>query len=183
MTEIEIIGQIIGVIATALCCLACQMKKKETLLLVQTGGVILFSLQYFLIGAISGGVLNSVCVIRNIVFYIQEDKAEKDKAKGETKAQGKFAKYFAPVLFAVAICICSAFSWKGWYDVFILSALAINTLCIGTLSAQNFRKSLVLTCILALCYNVIVFSIGGIINECITIVSSIIGLIRHREKK
>lgn len=60
-------------------------------------------------------------------------------------------------------------SWESWYSIFVLLLLVINSFCKGACSLQNFRKSLLLTCSLAFVYNAIVFSIGGMINEVVSI--------------
>ena len=66
MTTIEIIGQIIGLFGVAVLFLAYQMKARKKLLLLQMLGVALFATQYFMINALSGAVLNTVCLIRTI---------------------------------------------------------------------------------------------------------------------
>ena len=68
------------------------------------------------------------------------------------------------------------FSWESWHSILVLLSLAINSFCTGACSPQNFRKSLLLTCSLALIYNVIVFSIGGMINEVVSIYLSDAGM-------
>lgn len=172
MTTIEIIGQIIGLFGVAVLFLAYQMKARKMLLLLQMLGVALFATQYFMINALSGAVLNTVCLIRTIFFYFAEDKIKNEKSK-----------IFSSIFFAVLICIFGAFSWEGWYSILMLLCLAINSFCTGVCSPQNFRKSLLLTCVLALIYNVIVFSIAGMLNESISIVSAIIGIISFKKEK
>ena len=172
MTTIEIIGQIIGIFGVAVLFLAYQMKARKMLLLLQMLGVALFATQYFMINALSGAVLNTVCLIRTIFFYFAEDKIKNEKGK-----------IFSSIFFAVLICIFGALSWEGWYSIMMLLCLAINSFCTGVCNPQNFRKSLLLTCVLALIYNVIVFSIVGMLNESISIVSAIIGIIRFKKEK
>ena len=44
-------------------------------------GVALISTQYFMINALSGAVLNLVCLIRTIFFYFAEDKIKMKSVK------------------------------------------------------------------------------------------------------
>ena len=81
MTTIEIIGQIIGLFGVAALFLAYQMKARKKLLLLQMLGVALFATQYFMINALSGAVLNTVCLIRTIFFYFAEDKIKNEKKR------------------------------------------------------------------------------------------------------
>ena len=173
MSTIEIIGQIIGVFGVAVLFLAYQMKVRKRLLLLQMLGVALIATQYFMINALSGAVLNIVCLIRTIFFYFAEDKIKNDKRKI----------YGFSIFFAVLVCVFGVFSWEEWYSILLLLCLAINSFCVGVCNPQNFRKSLLLTCVLALIYNVIVFSIGGMLNEIVSIVSAIIGIIRFKKEE
>ncbi len=168
---IEIIGQIIGIFAVAVLFSAYQMKSRKALLLLQMLGIALIVVQYFMINAITGAVLNVVCLIRTIFFYFTEGKIKNYTLKN----------YVFPIFFAGLVCVFAIFSWEGWHSILMLVALAINSFCTGAFSPQNFRKSLILTCTLAFIYNVIVFSIGGMLNETLSIVSAVIGIIRYNK--
>ena len=172
MDDIEIIGQVIGVFAVIVLFTAYQMKSRKSLLLVQAFGIALISTQYFMIGATSGAVLNVVCLVRTLFFLFTEGKINNNL----------FKKYIFPIFFAVMVCVFSIFSWEGWYSSFMLVALAVNSFCTGVCNPQDFRKSLIFTCILAFIYNVIVFSIGGMMNELLSIVSAIIGIVRYEKQ-
>ncbi len=168
---IEIIGQIIGVLGVITLFFAYQMKDRKRLLLLQTLGIALFSTQYFMINALSGAVLNVVCLVRTLFFYFVEGKIKNRVIE----------KYVLPLFFALLVCVFAVFSWEGWYTSLMLVCLAVNSFCTGACSPQNFRISLLFTCLLAFIYNVIVFSIGGMINEVVSIVSAIIGIIIYKK--
>ena len=57
------------------------MKVRKRLLFLQMIGVALISTQYFMINALSGAVLNLVCLIRTIFFYFAEDKIKMKSVK------------------------------------------------------------------------------------------------------
>ncbi|MBO4939669.1 MAG: YgjV family protein [Clostridia bacterium] len=173
MPPCEIIGQVIGIFGVVVLFLAYQMKVKKTLLLLQMIGIALLSIQYFLINALSGAVLNVVCFIRTLFFYFTEEKIKNEKLKT----------YVFPLFFAGLICVFGAFSWEGWYSILMLVCLAINSFCTGACNPQNFRKSLLFTCTLALAYNVIVFSIGGMLNEIVSMISAAIGIARYKKER
>ena len=173
MTTSEIIGQVIGIFGVALLFFAYQMKVKKTLLLLQMLGIALIAIQYFMINALSGAVLNVVCLIRTVFFYFTEEKIENPKLKT----------YVFPLIFAGLVCVFGILSWEGWHSILLLLCLAINSFCTGACNPQNFRISLLFTCTLALVYNVIVFSIGGMLNEIVSIISAVIGIIRYKIEK
>ena len=55
--------------------------------------------------------------------------------------------------------------------------------CMGIFNSQNLKKSIILTCSLLIIYNIFVNSYSGIINESISIVSAVIGIIRYVKAK
>lgn len=169
---IETIGQIVGIFGVVALFSAYQMKNRKSLLLLQMLGIAFISAQYFMINAISGAVLNLVCLVRTIFFYFVEGKI-----KNRT-----LEKYVFPLFFAFLVCIFAVFSWEGWYTWLMLVCLAVNSFCTGACSPQSFRYSLLFTCALAFAYNVIVFSIGGMINEVLSVISAIVGIIRYKKQ-
>lgn len=168
MTQ-EIIGQILGIIATIITFLSYQMNTKKTLLIAATAATLCTCLSYLFLGASSGFALNVVCLIRNVAFYFQDEKS-------------KF-NYVSASILALVMVVLGAFSWQGPVSLLIIFALAANTIFMSFGNPQLLRKSILLTSTCVLIYNVFVFSIGGIANEGISIISSVIGIIRFRKEK
>lgn len=165
----QLIGQALGILATIITVISYQMNTKKSLLLVQTAATTCTCLAYFFLGAASGFALNVVCIIRNIVFYFQ-----KDSGKVHT---------ISSLLLAGAMVVLGALSWQGPVSLLIISALAANTIFMSFGNPQLLRKSILGTSSLVLLYNVFVFSLGGIANEGLSIVSSVVGILRFRREK
>ncbi len=164
----NIIGQIVGFIAVLLTIVSYQVKTNKELLIVQTVSAVLFSLHYFLIGALSAFVLNIIAAIRNIVY------CNKDKF---------FLSNFCPYLFALIMIIMGFFAWQGLYSIFLMAGLAINTVCLSLSDSQNIRKSILISSPLVLIYDIFVMSMGGLANEILAITSSVVGIVRYHNKK
>ena len=77
--------------------------------------------------------------------------------------------------------LLGALSWQAWYSLLLIVALVINTIVLSYGKPQMLRKSIILTSSMILAYNCFVFSLGGIANEGLSVVSSIIGIIRFRQ--
>lgn len=165
----EIIGQILGIIATIITFTTYQMNTKKALLLANTAATACTCLSYLFLGASSGFALNIVCIIRNVVFYFQDEKSRYH--------------YISASILALIMVVLGALSWQGPVSLLIIFALAANTIFLSFGDPQLLRKSILLTCSCILLYNVFVFSIGGIANEGISIISSIIGIIRYQKKR
>ncbi|MBR6709049.1 MAG: YgjV family protein [Clostridia bacterium] len=165
----NIIGQILGIFAPILTVVTYQMNTKKSLLIVLTSATVCTCLSYLLLGATSGFSLNIVCVLRNLCFYFQHE--------------GSKANTVSALLLAAVMVIFGALSWQGPISLLIMIALAINTICMSLGNPQRLRKSILLTSSLVLIYNVVVFSIGGMINESLAIGSAIVGIIRFKQTK
>jgi hypothetical protein len=162
-------GQILGVLATVITGISYQMNTKHSLLLVQTAATACTCLAYLFLGAASGFALNVVCIIRNVVFYFQ-----KNSGKG----------HVAPAIaLATVMVVLGALSWQGAVSLLIIVALAANTIFLSFGDPQLLRKSILGTSSLVLIYNIFVFSLGGIANEALAILSSVVGIIRYRKEK
>ena len=165
----QLIGQALGILATVITVISYQMNTKRSLLLIQTAATACTCLAYLFLGAASGFTLNIVCILRNIVFYFQKDT-------------GKVHTISALVLAAVMVAV-GALSWQGPISLLIILALAANTIFMSFGKPQLLRQSVLGTSSMILLYNIFVFSIGGIANECLSIISSAVGIVRFRKEQ
>ena len=165
----QIIGQSLGIIATIITFISYQVNTKSKLLIIQTTATLCTCLSFLFLGASTGFALNIVCIVRNVAFYFQKDKS--------------VVHTVTAIALSVAMIVLGIFSWQGPVSLLIMIALAANTLFMATGNPQLLRKSVIVTCSMILVYNAIVFSIGGMANEGISIVSSIIGIVRFRKEK
>lgn len=166
---IEIIGQTLGFVAAFLMFLSYQMKDAKKLLMVQSTGVCCIIVHYLLIGATSGFLLNIACLIRNFVYYFQ------NKVKA-------FSHPLCPYFMSFVVGAAGALSWQGYISLLIIIALMVNTVFMSLNNNQVLRISVIFTCLMILTYNFFVKSYGGMLNEGISIVSSIIGIYRYRKQ-
>jgi hypothetical protein len=168
MTIPYIIGQIIGIISMAIFFVSYQCKEAKKLMLLQCVAVAAMCTHYLLIGATSGLVLNTVCLVRNICY------ANRDK---------KFLSgNWVPIFFCTTMGIVGIISWQDYYSIFILVALIINTAFLSQPNTQYLRYSILLTSPLVFIYDVFVLSWGGMANETLAITSSVIGIIRLKQE-
>ena len=168
METTVLIGQLMGLVAVVLGFVSFQMRTQKQLLVVQTATTIAFCIHYYLIGATSGMMLNLLGIARNLAYY------HKDKPL--------FSGRKCPIFFAVVMGLMGLLSWQGYYSIFVVLGLVINTVCLSCTDPQNIRKSILVTSPMVLIYDVFVMSIGGVIYESVVIVSSVIGIVRYRKQ-
>lgn len=164
-----IIGQIMSIVAIILGFVSFQMHKRKTLLIVQIATTLAFCAHYSLIGAWAGFSLNAIGAVRNFAYYHRDKKW--------------LATWVTPVVFAAAMLTVGFITWQGYQDLFYISSMAISSFAMYYFGPQNIRKSILVTSTLVLIYDIMVFSIGGIIYESVAIISSIIGIIVYIKKK
>ncbi len=163
-----LIGQILGVVTVILGIITCQMRSAKALLIVNMITCGVFCAHYLLIGAVSGFALNVIGFVRNIVYTNRDKKI--------------FAHPAWPIVFAIIMLVAGILTWQDWRSILIICGLVINTVCMSMKSAQHIRYSLLVTCPMALAYDLLVLSYGGAVFEAMGMVSSVVGIIRFRNK-
>lgn len=171
MQAIEIIGQIISVVAVIITFVTYLMKSSTQIFVTNAIATAVSCVAYAMLGGTTALGLNILCVVRN-VCYLYKDR-------------NKYTARILPVVLALIMAVMSAFLWEGYHSLFFVVGITLNTLAMGYFNPQNLRKSILLTSSLILIYNLLmpIPSIGGSINELVAISSSVIGLICHRTKK
>ncbi len=164
-----IIGQVLGVIVTILSFISYQFNNKKKLLFIQTVAIGVGCASYFFLSASSGLVLNFVCMARNITFYFQKEGTKVNR--------------LSALLFSITIIILGIISWQAWFSILLMISLVVNTIAISLGKPQLLRQSILFSASLSIGYNCFVHSFGGVANELLTIISSIIGIIRHNKDK
>lgn len=163
------IGQGLSFVAVILGFISFQMKSAKGLLLMQIFVATVFSVHYFLIGAMPAAVMNVVGIIRTAVFYFKDKKFYNPKVY--------------PLLFAIIMLGFGIYSWVGWYSIFVVAGLVIHTMCLPMKNPQHIRWSILVTSPMVLIYDIFELSVGGIIYESMVIISSIIGIVRFRKNR
>lgn len=166
-----IIGQILGIVAPIVTFISYQVNSKSKLLLLQTAANVAICISYLLLGASSGFALNIVGTIRNMTFFFLDPKSRTNR--------------ICAVILALAMGGAGLLSWEGPISLVLMVALMANTIFMSFGDPQLLRKSVIGTSSLILIYNLLMAhpTIGGIMNESIAIVASIIGVLIYRKKK
>ena len=160
-----IIGQIVGGIGVLLFFISYLFRTQKSILLIQIVGNAVMVVHFFLIGAKTGYFLLIAATIRNIILYFGDKKYLSWKG--------------IPYILALIIAGIGALSWEGYYSLFIIVGLGINTVFLSVKNVNVLKASVILTSALILTYDVFAFSISGIINEGLAIIGAIIGLISY----
>ncbi len=166
-----IIGQIFGILAMVFSILTWQMGSHKKMMVMQIICASAFVVHYLLIGAYTGAVVNGVAVVRNVIFYHRDKKC--------------FSGNIWVVLFALFMAVGGTLSGyrEGWISLFMIVGMVVNTLSLSCTEPQKARKIILIASPLMLVYNILTLSIGGIINETLSEISTVIALVRTAKKK
>ncbi len=177
--ELEITGQILGFIAAIFNILSYQCKKHKNVVIMLLIGSSFFCASFLLTGAITGGILNGIGVIRCIVY------SNKKTFKADN------------IAWFIAFCITYVLTYVLTFTVFnkeftfknaivellpVVGMVATNV-SLRMTEAKHIRMLAYISSPSWLIYNIITASIGATITEIIALVSVTIGVLRLDVKK
>ena len=178
MEFIEIIAQIIGIIAMMFNILSYQCKSRQAIIALQLIGAALFSVNFLMLGATVGGILNILAVIRAVIYMF------KDKFKADTIYW--FVAFVASyiLIYVLNFTVFGKEATLFNLIVEILPVIGMTALNVGyrLKNSRNIRTCGLISSPAWLIYNIIAGSFGAIICETFTIISIIIGILRHDKK-
>lgn len=178
MDVIDILAQIFSVIAMFLNIFSYQQKKKEGIIICQLIGSFAFSASYFLLSSISGGVVAIVNIALALVMLFEK----------KTNAQSPVWAVLFSIAYIGTYILAFALGTAPSLRNFIVELLPVAGSIVIMISfrmkdAKLLRKISYVRAPIWLLYNILVFSIGGILCELFSLCSLIIGTLRHDIKK
>ena len=178
MEPLEIIAQIIGFAGLAMNCLSYQAKSKKNLIVIQLFGALFFVIHFGMLGAIMGCMLNSVAVLRSLLF------ANSEKMHANHPA---WLALFIAIYAGSYVLTFTVFEEALTIPNLLLQilppvAMTFSTVSFRTKNAGTVRKLCLCCSPLWLIYNIFNFSISGILTESISIISIVTGIIRLDRK-
>jgi hypothetical protein len=169
MTGFEILGQILGGVAVILGFVSFQMKSARKILMFEIATATIFSLHYLCLGAWTAVALNSLSVVQCTAYFLREKSGKKGK--------------ILPLVFTVLIVLSGILTWEGWHSLLIISGLAVYSVSMASSNPRFIRFAMLYKSPACLLYNLLVWSIGGVLYEAAVLTSSVIGLIKYKNKQ
>lgn len=166
----NVLAQVIAIIALTMTFISYQQKNKKKFLFFQILASLSYSLQYFVLGALSGAITDLISLGKNVIFYKDEEK-------------GKITKFNVFITIEIIVIICGIITYQNVFSLLPIFITIINTY-------GNWQKNLkvsymigFLNSILWIIYNVAVGAYVLIINCIIELIGSIIGIIKISKRK
>ena len=157
-------AQIIGFLGLFLSIVAFQFKKHQNIVLLKLSSELVFSIQYILLGAWTGAVLDFISVIRNFLFY-------------------KFVKKdisTTPVIiiFGLFVVITGIVTFDGFISLLPIGSKLLTTVSYGMKKEKWLRLITLPSCILWIIYNLFVGSWAAALTDAITLISILIAIFK-----
>lgn len=174
----DFVAQAFGIVAMCTMILSYQFKSKRALLLCQLLGAVFFAVNLFMLGALVGGIMNIIAVIRAMI-YMKKDSI-------------KISIHLVSAIFIAiyALSYALTFTLLGTEPTarnLILELLPIIGMITMTFAFSGNNPNTIRICGFInspcwLIYHVFNDSIGGLLCEVFSITSVILALIRLRSK-
>ncbi len=160
-----IASQIVGVFAFSIYLASYWQKDRRTLLMLSIVECILFAVQYFLLGSMTGAIINIVGILRSSTFMY------KDKNKFMNS-------YVMPTIIHALYFFNAIFTWEGWITMVptIASFLKCHTLWQN--NTKTIRKNGIPIQILWLIYAIYLNSYVSIFFQIVLIISIAVAIVR-----
>lgn len=169
----NIIAQGFGILGMVLNISSYQAKKQKTLILIQFFGCLFFTINFFMLQAYTGAILNAIGVVRAVV-YTNKEKIKNLKVVSAIFMVVYVLSYFATFfVFGKPVTILNII-----IEILPVIAMIAATISFSMKTASSVRKFAFITSPSWLIYNCVNVAIGGILCEAIGLLSVIIGVIR-----
>lgn len=180
MNTLSIIAQIVGLFAMAFNIFSYQQRTQRKAIAFQLGGSILFAVNYLMLGAVVGGILNAVGIVRALVFL----NKEKLKATRPVWLVGFTAVYLLSYLLTFTVFGKEPTAFNLIVEFLPVIGMTATTISFRLSDAKAIRRFGLISSPAWLVYNIVSFSVGAIICEVLSLCSILIGMLRlDRSKK
>lgn len=167
---IFILAQICGVIALILTVISVQFKTKEKIVMCMIFPNLVVAVQYFLLNAITGGVVSIINAVRCIVFYYYKKKDKRPSI-------------MVLLIFEIIAIISGITSWQNIWSLIPIFVTVIYTYGLWQDNVNIIRIAAGIAGLGWAIYNIIVMAYVGAIQEIAQLVSSIISLVKKQDNK
>ncbi len=169
-----LIPQVIGLFAVALFLLSYQLKRRRDIILCNATSRGLYVLQYLLLGAISGAVLDVMGVLASVVAQKKEHPLIKKHIRSV------FVLVNALIV-AAGLFIC----WmnESFLDLLPIAGVLLHTGAFWMTKEKSIRRISLAGSPFWLAYNLASRAYGSAIGDVLSMASIIIAMIKYRDKK
>lgn len=188
----ELVIQIIGFIGIALNIISVQFNSHFKIMLFKTLGSLTFVIQYVFLGAWVGMIMDFIGCIRNIIFTHNVQKGKSNKWWVIFFSVFTFVAGVVTIITTWNTSITYAKNWSDNPDTVLTIAVSISiisiiaklltTIAYGFKSPHVIRRINIPSNACWVVYNLVAFSIAGVINDLMCLISTVVAEVRYCKK-
>ena len=160
----NILIRIFGIAGFVLGVLAFQSNKHKGIVMAKLGSEVAFTVQYFLLDAYTGSIMNFVGVIRNYVFYRLVEKNKSTKV--------------AMYIFCGVYIVAALVTWEGPESLLPLVGKLISTVAYSMKNTRVIRMLNLPTLTMWIAYNCTCSAWEALATDSISLISVLIAMCR-----
>ena len=165
-----ILAQICGTIALVLTVISVHFKTKEKMDICSIIANIVVAIQFFLLNAITGGIISIINTIRGLVYYYYKKKDKKPSL-------------LILLSFEIIAIISGIITWQNIWSIIPITATCIYTYALWQDNVTFIRFATGLVGLEWAIYDLMVRAYVGVVQETSQFISAVISLIRNRKAK
>jgi len=179
MDAFFLIAQAVGLLAMAFNIFSYQQKTRQRAIAFQLGGALLFSVNFLMLGAIVGGLLNMIAAIRALVFL----NKEKLHADHPAWLIGFVGTYLLSYILTFTLFGKEPTAVNFLVEFLPVIGMTATTISFRLSDAKAIRRYGLISSPSWLVYNIANFSVGAICCEVLSLCSILIGMFRLDRQK
>ena len=170
----RLIAQILGLAAMAFNILSYQQKSRKGAIAFQLCGSALFAVNFWLLGAVMGCILNLISAFRAIVFL----NRDRFRANHPAWLAGFLLNFLLSYVLTFTLLGKEATAVNLMVEFLPVIGMTATTLSFRMTDAKSIRRFGLVSSPCWLVYNIAVFSLGAIICEVLSLGSILVGMRR-----
>lgn len=158
-----------GLIGLILCIIPFQFKKHKHIVLCKMASELTFAVQYFLLGAYTGALVDLISGARNFLYhkFVEGGKSTTPLIIG----------------FSLFIIVITLGSWAGPISLLPMAAKVITTVSYGMKSEKLLRYITLPSCLCWIAYNIVIGAWEGMIADSLAFISILIAIYKFDIRK
>lgn len=156
--------RIIGFIGLVLTFAAFQSNKHKNIVIIKLVSEFVFGIQYLIVGAYTGCVLNILGSVRNFTYLKLDEKGKSTRT--------------AMLVFMAVFTVAAIFTWDSWLSIFPLVGKLFSTAAYSLKNPRKIRMLNVPTAIMWVVYNVTFHMWEALFADSMSLVSVMIAIVR-----
>ena len=165
----DILAQVVGVFGLVFALSSFQLKKRKHIMLFQMLASMMFSAQFFMLGAFTGGCMDLISFVRTLIFSNNNKKWASSK--------------WWLVGFIVVMIVTGIMTWQDGWSIFAILGSILSTVALWMKKEKHIRMVSLTVGPCWIVYGIVTGAYTSVLNEVLALASIVIGMLRHDRKK